>query len=877
MLTSKLQVPRVLGTAVHRDQLLRGMKINELRGCTVTVVSAPAGAGKTMLLAQRTGQLRSAGKPVAWLSLDSDDNNPRTLWSGILAASRRAVRDLEGRSKRTLSALRPPVDAVDDGFISAYVEALDSLTDGLWLVLDDVHEIVDQPALSGLSRLLTHAPPNLRLMLGCRHDPPLPIARMVVEETAVEIRAADLAFDRNETRELLLGHAVEITDRDLELLLIKTEGWAAGLRLAALSLAPGADVTGYVDALAGDNRVVAAYLVSEVLVHQPTEIVAFLLATAIPEVLTAELATGLSGRDDAGAILDRLARENVLVFRRDSSPRTYRYHTLLRSYLLAEHDHRDAEARRNVHRRASDWFARHGDLPLALDHAAEARDRGRVTDLVVRHGLQLVMEGRGAVLPKALDAVGDDVLAEPAVALVAAMSALLDGDAWRAAPHLDLVGRDVRIHRHEWHRLLHATVLLYEGRLDGALPPDAAELVELTRASTVDDPDLELLAVVARGVTMIELGDLTAADTDLTGAFELARRNHRDYVALDCLGYLTISAAAMSDFAAMVARANVAIEFATERGWSSSSPMLRIYVTAGWAAWQAMDVAAAARYAASASAIDTDAEAGVRLALQLLKAYVGYAETADRMRLRDRLRKIWHGPDADAWTAKEVTSFSLLELRTALSSAQHSWADEVVARADDFLDGSADVDVLKTMVHAYHGRNAAARRTLRPVITGERTCAGINGEISAWLLEAHLAAVSGEPAAAHDAVAHAIALAAPRGALRIVVATASRRVGALLRAGNGRYAAHEEFLTRVLAAMDAGGAEHGALLSGEALTAREVELLRDLPSLLTLGEIAAAHVVSVNTVKSHLRAIYRKLNVTGRRAAVERAFELGLI
>lgn len=871
-----MQVPRVLGTTVSRDRLLRKMESGVYRGSAVLLISAPAGAGKTMLLAQRTRQLRSSGKPVAWLSLAEEDNESRSLWSGILAACRQAARGVHAPAEEALAALKPPA-TVDAGFVDAFISAASAFPQGLWLVLDDVHEVTAPDTLNGLARLLTHLPPEVCVMLGCRHDPPLPIPRLILAGTAAEIRAADLAFNRDETRQLLCGHDIHLSDEDLDLLLAKTEGWAAGLRLAALSLTQQEDASGYLGALAGDDRAVAAYLVTEVIRNQSVDTVAFLLATAVPEWLTIELACALSRRDDAGAILNRLVRDNALVFRRDSSPRTYRYHSLLRSYLLAELTRRDVAAQRELNRIASDWYAKRGEPLLALSHAAKAHDKSRVASLVDHHGLQLIMTEGGAALAKVLGEARDAVLAEPVVTLIAAMSALLDGEASGAGRYLDHVGRDVAVHRDQRLRLLHATALLYEARLRGERPAATSDLIGITSTGVIDDPDLGLLARAAHGMTMIDLGDAEAADADLAEAFELALQRERDYVALDCLGHLTRSAAAMSDFAGMVTRAERAIGFAAERGWAMSSPMVRIYVSAGWGAWQLMDVDAAERYVSLATAINSDANRDVLLPLQLLATYVDFTRTNDWTRLRVRLDESWAHTEAGSLMPKEVSSLSLLELRTALSHGHNGWADAVIGRAGDLLGDVADVDVLDAMVHTHHGRSAAARQALGPIVNGERVCSGVNAQIAAWLLEAHLATANDEVSQARNAVTQAIELAASHWALRNFVTTASDSVRELLIAGKGGFGAHEDFVARAVAAMREVPPGHDTLLFGEPLTARELELLRDLPSLLTLKEIAAAHVVSVNTVKSHLNALYRKLKVSSRRAAVERANELGLL
>jgi LuxR family maltose regulon positive regulatory protein len=874
VLDTKLRPPRTLGPVVRRERLLAPLIADDDPGRTVTAVSAPAGAGKTVLLGQWWRQLRESNKPVAWLSVDTDDNDPLAFWSATLAACRRALHKTPAAAG--IEAISPPV-AVDAEFLETFYRAIAQHGETFWLILDDVHEINTSQVLDGLGRLLRTAPPTLKLMLGCRFDPPLPLPRMVLEGTAGEIRAADLAFDAPEARELLSGHGIDLVNGDLELLLARTEGWAAGLRLAALSLAQQKDVTAYLETFAGDDKSVADYLVSEVLSKLPDETRSFLLVTAVPDRLTADLARELSGRPDAGSVLDRLAHDNVFVYRHGSKRRLYHYHALLQSYLRAELQRQDSSAPARLNTRAAEWFAARDTPSQALVHAVAAESWPLVTNLVDRHGLRLILTGETRVLSRVLGNAPGDVLADARVSLIAAVAALHAGDLAVARAHLDRVGNDPSHHDDSRTRLMHATALLHEAQLRGEVSPQVLRLAEQTRAHVVDDPDLELLATATRGMALVSQGQTVAADAELTLALRLAREQHRDMLALECLSHSTTSAAALGDLDGTLTRTEHTIEFATERGWALAPPMVRTYLMAASAAWREMRIKEADRLVGLAGGIEVDVEPQTSLAVRVLLAYTEFERTGDRARLVAAITKAWADVDRRAIAPTAVSHYCLQDVRAALAAGDRGWARETADRAGDLLGAdAADVAVLDAVVDVHHSRTVAARTKLAPVLGDTATCIAVTTAIAAWLLEAQLADANDEPVRAHEALVNAVRLAAPAREIRTLV-TASDHVRRLLIRGRGRFGQHDEFVGEVFAAArDTDGAP-GRLRGGETLTARELELLRDLPSMLSLVEIAKAHVVSVNTVKTHLKSLYRKLDVASRREAVTHGRDLGLL
>ncbi len=691
VLTPKLRVPLLPESAVQRSRLLTTMAVDEANGVRVTIASAPAGSGKTLLLAERSAVLRAAGQATAWVSLAEEDNDPFVLWSSILAALTRAVGAADPPTGLALGALGPPVRRMEPGFLTAFLEIMHTCQVPVWLVLDDAHELVGREALDSLRTIVRGLPAALRLMLGCRHDLSLPLGRLAVAGQVRDIRFAEIAFDRAEVDQLLVSHDIDLHDDDVETLLARTEGWAAGLRLATLSMIRHDDAAKFVAGFAGDSRPVADYLVSEILSHQATGVLEFLLATAGPDRLSVDLARRLSGRDDAGIVLDRLERANALVMRLGEGSTWYRYHALLRSYLRAELDRRDVVAQRRLNLTAADWFIEH-DLPRsALDHAAAAADWDRVAQIVDRFGLRLLLSGESGALARVLTLLPADVAARPVVALTAALTALEAGDLPTATRQLDRIGRESPRHRDPRLQVLHATALLYETRLRGDREAPLATLIESASSHAVPDPDLELLSLANRGIARLWLGEYSEAEADLSAALRLARRDSRDFLALDCLSHLSATAAAQNDFVAMADRAREAIAFAKERGWASSVRMASAYLVAAWAAWQMLDGSAATRYATLAAAvIETDVEPEVDTAARCLGAFVDFERGVDRRGALQRLRRDWLRLDGKRLTPALIGFLCGTEQQLALTIGETGWAADVAARAERYLGDVGD-------------------------------------------------------------------------------------------------------------------------------------------------------------------------------------------
>jgi LuxR family transcriptional regulator, maltose regulon positive regulatory protein len=426
----KTAVPRSPPRYVPRPRLL--VALDEAADEQITLVSAPAGYGKTLLLAEW-----AARRPelTAWVSLDDDDNNDRRFWAAVLAALGTCAAVPAGNALHDLAL--PGRPSRDPEFLAAVVDAIGAVPGPVRLVLDDVHELTAPDPLHGLASLVRDRPPGLHLVLSGRTDPPLPLARMRLAGELCEIRADRLRFSLAEAETMLAAADVPARPDQVRLLVEETEGWAAGLRLAALSLREAEDPDKFLAGFVGSGRAVSDYLVGEILSRLTAETRELLGAVSICDQLSAPLAAALSGRPDAGVVLDSLERETSLVLSTGEDRRWYRVHPLLRSHLRADLQRQRPDLILRLHGRAASWFAAAGQPVSALLHARQCGDPERVTWLLRRHATALIADGEHAAVREALEWLGDvHADGEPWLALVAAFVAIEGGAIAVADGHL---------------------------------------------------------------------------------------------------------------------------------------------------------------------------------------------------------------------------------------------------------------------------------------------------------------------------------------------------------------------------------------------------------------------------------------------------------
>ncbi|MBX2865087.1 MAG: helix-turn-helix transcriptional regulator, partial [Leptolyngbyaceae cyanobacterium MAG.088] len=374
LLETKLYLPKWTADQVSRPRLLN--RIHPER--KLTLVSAPAGFGKTTLLAEWVAAV--ATKPVAWFSLDQSDNDPAVFWTYLITALQKVQPSLSERALSLLQSSQPPTI---ESILMTLLNELATATEDIVLILDDYHRIDTQAIHSGIGFFLTHLPPQLHLIIASRADPPLSLARLRSCGDLTELRVTDLRFTSDEAATFLnqvMG--LEILAAEVSALEQRTEGWIAGLQLAALSLQGREDVSDFVAAFSGDDRYIVDYLLEEVLQRQPEYVRHFLLRTAILDRLSGSLCDAVTGQNDGQSMLETLERGNLFIIPLDNKRQWYRYHHLFADVLLAHALKECPEQMPALHGQASKWYEQNELFSDAIRHALAAKDFDHAVGLI---------------------------------------------------------------------------------------------------------------------------------------------------------------------------------------------------------------------------------------------------------------------------------------------------------------------------------------------------------------------------------------------------------------------------------------------------------------------------------------------------------------
>jgi LuxR family maltose regulon positive regulatory protein len=881
LLETKLYVPARRVGLVPRPRLSE--RLHRGLGARLMLVSAPAGFGKTTLLADWLAE-----RATAWLSLDQSDNDPATFWTYVVASLRTAT---PGIGTDTLALLEEAHPAPVRLLLTTLINELRTGDTDLFLVLDDYHVIDSREVQEGVGFLLEHLPPRLHLVIVGRADPALPLANLRVRGELVEVRAADLRFTTDEAAAYLNdAMGLELTSEDVEALEARTEGWIAALQLAALSMEGRADASGFIAGFAGDDRYVVDYLVEEVLRRQPERVHDFLMQTSILDRMNGPLCDALTGQSGGRAMLEDLDKRNLFLVPLDERRQWYRYHHLfadvLRARLLDEQPERVAE----LHRVASHWHESNGDRSEAIRHAMAGRDFSGAADLVELELPTLRRERREATLRAWLEMLPSEVLRVRPVLCIglggARMSTgtlegveplLLDAQRWLDDP----APTGMRVVDHDEFRRLPADVAFHRAGLALMRGDADGTVVQARKALDValDDDHLSRGAASALlGLAAWGAGDLETAYTSY--AESVARFERIGHIA-DVLG-CSITLADLQLTRGRLRDAMATFDHALRLAAGQDGAVLRgtadMLVGRSALRYEVDDVAGARQELARA--LELGEHNGLpqnayrrRLAMARLASAEGDLDAAAD--LLDEADRVYVGD-----FSPDVRPVPAVRVRTWLAQGRVAdalrWVDQQGLTADD------DLSYLHEFEHLTLARVLMADGRLDPALELlERLAdAAEEGERAGTLIEIRVAQalahqMRDDLPAAVGSLEGALNLAEPEGYVRTFV-DEGPPMAALLRATADRGIA-QRYAARLLAAFPSTPRPAGAAGLVEPLSDRERDVLRLLETDLSGPEIARELVVSLNTVRSHTKSIYAKLGVNTRRTAVRRAQELGLL
>ncbi|MEZ0365141.1 LuxR C-terminal-related transcriptional regulator [Mycobacterium sp. pUA109] len=847
-------------------------------GGRVTLLSAPAGSGKTVLLQSWIDDAGLADR-VAWVSVERGERDAQHFWLSVIGELRAAV-----GVDAFVEKLTPSPEFEGEAVVERLVAELASLEAQVVLVIDDLHELAAPEALLQLEAMLLRRPRLLHVVLASRHDPQLGLHRLRLAGELSELRAAELRFTLDETRELLAVVGIALSEDSITLLQARTEGWAAGLGLATLSLLGHPDPESFVADFSGSERTVADYLLAEVLKRQPGEVRRLLLRTSVLERVNGAVADFLLETTGSERILHALADANAFVAPLDSARSWFRYHHLLADLLRLELRRTDPDAIAPLHRAAAQWYAEQGYVVDAVRHAQIAQDWGFATRLIADHGVSLALDGQGATVSALLAGFPANEVSDPELAAVIAADQLARGSLNDAAAYLAIAERSFSVVPDERRRRLEvmlgvARLVVARRRGDfGGVLGEVQPLLEPADAETLSDvalaTDARALALMNLGIVERWSGRDEDADRHLEQGLELARRIERPYIAIGCLAH---SAMGARPFALLRQRCLEGIALADAHGWGAE-PIVGVALArmAGFDVWQGRFDEAEHWLDRAALALRPELEPATGLLLHLARGglHVGQGrlvEALEAFRAAAQLQTLLVTPHV--LTVQVCEALVHTQVRLGDSAAARATLATMPEVHRDWGEARAAL----ASVHLAEGNAQAAVDAVAPVLAGAVPVIRNFTVIMSLILDALAHDQLGDPQAARSDIERALDLAEPDS---LVLPFLMIPALDLLERHQRHRTAHAALLQDILDVL-AGSSlpersdEPTPLVEG--LSEGELRVLRYLPSNLSAPEIGNELYLSLNTVKTHMRHIYAKLGVHRRTDAVERARQAGLL
>lgn len=904
LLRTKTFVPHVHPDLVPRERLRQCLDAARLS--RLALLSAPAGFGKTTILCD---WIQRRGLRVAWVSLDAGDNDPSRFWAYVALALGALHPHLGEAALRLLQTPHPPAT---ETILTDLINEMTVVLDPAFLVLDDYHVIESPTIHEALAFLLRNMPPQMHIIVASRQDPPLALASLRTRRELIELRAHDLRFTHEETATLLQRvMGLELSRENLAALETRIEGWAAGLQLAALSMQGERDIVGFIRAFTGSHRYVFDYLAQEVLAHQPEAIRAFLLQTAILERLSGPLADALTGSDDGQAMLRHIEEANLFIMPLDQGRQWYRYHPLFADFLHTRlRQTYGVEHVLALHRRASAWFAAHDWIEEAIHHALSAGDDATAVRLIEQVVVSMFQRGELVTLSSWLEALSSELLEQhPRLCAASAWALLATGHSEQAESRLclletavgataDILASEQAAHLPPEVRgvLVEITTLRASVAVNALDIPRTLELSERALPYIVDSqptrgfnpPDL------LRPVILFNLALAREFTGDVAGAIqacEEAAVYGREYRNAHILPLALSHLAQMLIVQGKLHRAAETYRLALQQSQAMAghlSPLVGVaHAGLGSLLYEWNDLSAAQTEFEEAIALGmpwNNGESVVPGYLGLARIRQAHGEPAEATRLLDELISLLDTFDTPTVMPQMETFQAGLAVIQGKAERAIAWAESLGLDSSNPIPYLRETDAITwARVRLAQGHAAQVRHILEHLLAEAEAGQRTGRAIEILVVLALALRTQGHMAEALEALDRALALAEPEGYVRTFVDQGEgleHLLGQIASSGVAR-----GYATQLLAAFQPnendiptpsdGSTAHQSL--AESLTEREVEVLQLIAEGLTNQGIADHLTVSLNTVKTHVKNIYGKLEVRNRPQAIAHARQLGLL
>jgi LuxR family maltose regulon positive regulatory protein len=918
ILVTKLFAPPTRTKLVHRPDLLE--RLSDGLDRKLTLLSAPAGFGKTTLVShwvenlQSNSELESQSIKLAWLSLDQDDNDPVRFLTYFIAALNHIDGIETDLGQGALSMLQSPQPPPPKSVLISLINELAVIPEKIVFVLDDYHLIESEPIHQALVFLLENLPSQLYFVIATRQDPPLSLGRLRARDQLTELRAVDLRFTTSEAADFLnqvMG--LNLSAEDIAELETRTEGWIAGLQLAAISMQGRKDRKGFIKSFTGGHRLVLDFLIEEVLGQQPESVQNFLLQTAILDRMTSSLCDALTGQENGQETLEMLDHANLFIVPLDEERRWYRYHHLFGDLLRQRLRQTQAEQLKELHDKASEWYKQNGLIDQAIEHALKSKDFDQAAYLIQSQIDVLWQRGEHGKLRRWLQALPKKLLlTEPQFGIIRAYYLHAIGERTSAEQLLQRIERILDPHGNgdkvisslEYKHLLETERSKLRGRLASiraliySFDGNVKGIIKQANRALEYLPEQDL---TWRNLSGFALGDAHSLLGDVAASYDARLTTLRAYEAEGNIFYIILAALKLASTLreqGELYRArdlcNDQVRLAEKNNLAEISFVGCIRAILGEVLAEFNDLERAIQHARQGVKIAEGGQNLVFLSLSYLylmrvlfskKDLAGAKEVFDKvLRLeREMTIPIWLSSQMATWQAK----FWLLQDDL---EAVSNWADKCEILVYEDQHTHEGIDHLSMIDHIVYARVLIAQDLMEEAIqllrhlykTAERS-GRISRSIEIRMLQALAYQSTGQTEQAMESFENVLNLAEPKGFIRIFVDEGPPMASLLYEALSREI--KPEYVQRLLSAFSVTEPEEAASTKHkvdqskliEPLSEREIEVLQLVAKGLTNQVIATRLVLSVHTVKTHTRNIYSKLGVNNRTQAVDRARTLGIL